>query len=84
MTKFGGNDWAVTPLFPYLLNKVNDLSLPEAILESTAIHAIFQKKAKNVKKMGKIFKNMGKNIQNLKIILKKARECMRLSHTINC
>ena len=46
MTKFGGNDWAVTTSFPYLLNKVNDLSLPEAILESTAIHAIFQKKSK--------------------------------------
>ena len=27
-TKFGGNDRAVTPSFPYPLNKVNDPSLP--------------------------------------------------------
>ena len=27
-TKFGGNDWVDTPLFPYFLNKVNDPFLP--------------------------------------------------------
>ena len=27
-TKFGGNNQAVTPSFPYLLNKVSDPSLP--------------------------------------------------------
>ena len=33
------------------------------------------------KKGGKIFENLGKNVQNLKIFWKKAGDCMRLSHT---
>ena len=36
------------------------------ILESKGMLAIFQKKGKNVKK-GKIFENLGKYVQNLKI-----------------
>ena len=34
------------------------------ILESKGMHAIFQKKGKRIK--GKIFKDAGKNVQNLK------------------
>ena len=55
------------------------------------MRAIFQKNGgggqKNVKraKKGKIFENiLGKNVQNLKIFLKRTRDCVRLSHVINC
>ena len=38
------------------------------ILEINGMHAIFQKECGNKKpKKGKIFKNLGKNVQNLKI-----------------
>ena len=37
------------------------------ILESKCMRAIFQKKSKQMMKKGKIFKNLGKNVQNLKI-----------------
>ena len=36
-------------------------------LESKGMHAIFQKKGKKMLKKGKIFENLGKNVQNLKI-----------------
>ena len=36
------------------------------ILESKGVHAIFQKKGKKRAKKGKIFQNLGKNVQNLK------------------
>ena len=39
----------------------------EPILESKSMHAIFQKKGKKMFKKGKIFENLGKNLQNLKI-----------------
>ena len=35
-------------------------------------------------KMGKIFENLGENIQNLKTFWKVASVCVRLSHVINC
>ena len=40
------------------------------ILESKSMHAIFQKKSKKRAKNGKIFANLGKNVQNLKIFEK--------------
>ena len=54
------------------------------ILESKGMHAIFQKKGKKMAKKDKIFENLGKNIQNLKIFFKRTGDCMRLSHSINC
>ena len=70
-------------------NKITHL--PGPILESKGMRAIFLKKwgggQKNVKraKKGKIFENiLGKNVQNLKIFLKRARDCVQLSHVINC
>ena len=41
------------------------LALQGSILESKGMHVIFQKKGKKMSKKGKIFKNLGKNIQNL-------------------
>ena len=38
----------------------------------------FRKKAKK----GKIFENLGENVQNLKIFLKRAGDCMRLLYVI--
>ena len=38
-----------------------------AILENKGMGAIFQKKGKEMLKKGKIFENLGQNIQNLKI-----------------
>ena len=35
-------------------------------------------------KKGKIFENLGKYVQNLKIFLKRAGGCMQLLHAINC
>ena len=35
-------------------------------------------------KKGKIFEYLGKNVQNLKIFLKRASDCMQLLHAINC
>ena len=35
-------------------------------------------------KKGKIFKNLDKNVQNLKILWKGESDCIRLSHGINC
>ena len=37
------------------------------ILESKGMLAIFQKKGKKMFKKGKIFENLGKHVQNLKI-----------------
>ena len=54
--------------YPILL-----FTLTGPILESRGMHTIFQKK-------GKIFENLGKNVQNLKIFLKKTITCVRLSH----
>ena len=48
-----------------------------SVLESKGMGTIFQK-------MGKIFENLGKNVQNLKMFWKKARDCLRQSHNINC
>ena len=42
-----------------------------------------QKESRGVNK-GNIFENLGKNVQNLKIFSKKARDCMQLMHAINC
>ena len=39
----------------------------EPILESKGMRAIFQKKGKKFFKKDKIFKNLGKNVQNFKI-----------------
>ena len=42
------------------------------ILETKDMGAIFLEKGKEVLKKGRIFKNFGKNEQNLKIFLKRA------------
>ena len=42
-----------------------------------------QKKGKKKAKKGKIFENLGKNVQNLKIFWKRAGDCMQLLHTIS-
>ena len=47
------------------------------ILESKSMRAIFQKKGKKMFKKDKIFENIGKNVQNLKIFLKRASDCVR-------
>ena len=39
--------------------------------------AIFQKKDKEMLKKGKLFKNLGQNVQNLKIFCKRAGDYMR-------
>ena len=39
--------------------------------------AIFQKKGKEMLNKGKIFENLGENVQNLKIFWKKPGECMQ-------
>ena len=56
-------------------------------LESKGMHAIFQKKGKKGKKMfkkGKIFENLGQNVQNLKIFWKRAGYYMQLLLALNC
>ena len=50
------------------------------ILESKGMHAMFKKRAKK----GKIFRNLDKYVQNLKIFLKRASGCAQLSHILNC
>ena len=57
----------------YTRSKIN-LRIPEPILKSKGICAIFQKKGKKVE-------NLGKNDQNLKIFWKRAASCVRLLHT---
>ena len=64
------------------LNTVTDMRW--LILECKGMRAISQKKGKKRLKKGKLFENLGKNVQNLKISFKKAGDCMRLLHTINC
>ena len=50
------------------------------ILDSKDVPAISQKK---VQKKGKIFENLGKNLQNLKMFWKGAASCLPLSHVWN-
>ena len=50
------------------------------ILESKDLHAMFKKRAQN----SKIFRNLYKYVQNLKIFLKRASGCVQLSHILNC
>ena len=51
-----------------LLRKVyNLLYITGPILESKGMHAVFQKKGGKMLKKGKIFENLGKNVQNFKI-----------------
>ena len=47
-------------------------------LESKGMHVFFRKRVKK----GKIFKNLCKNVQNLKIFWKRAGDCLRLSHAV--
>ena len=42
-----------------------------------------KKKGKKMLKKGKIFENLGKNIQSLKIFWKRAGDCVQLSHACN-
>ena len=35
-------------------------------------------------KKGKTFENLGKNVQNLKIFLKRAGDCLQLLPALNC
>ena len=55
-------------------------------LEGKGMCAIFQKNSKKMLKKGKIFEDLCKNVQNLKKKKnwKRAGECMRLLHAINC
>ena len=46
------------------------------ILESKGMLVIFQKKGKDRAKKGKIFENLGKNVQYMKIFLKRAGDCV--------
>ena len=65
--------------------KINSVDSNSDSLENTSraysknlgMGAIFQKKGKEMLKNGKIFKNLGKNVQNLKIFRKRAGDCMR-------
>ena len=45
-----------------------NLDMTGPILESKGMCAIFQKKSKKRAKKSKIFENLGKNVQNLKIV----------------
>ena len=58
------------------------------ILESTGMRAIFQEKGKKMfkknKKGKKYLKIFDKNVQNLKIFKKRAGDCLKLLHVINC
>ena len=56
-----------------------DLWVSGPILESTACIWFFRKIAKK----GKIFENLDKNLQNLKMFLKRAASCVRLSQAWN-
>ena len=53
------------------------------VLESKGMQAIFQKRAKNGQKnvtkgeKGKIFENLGKNVQNMKNIWKRTGDCVQ-------
>ena len=44
----------------------------------------FPEKGKEKIKKGKIFANMGENVQHLKIFWKRGGDCVRLLHAINC
>ena len=48
------------------------MTKPGPILESKDMRTIFQKKGKDRAKKGKIFENLGKNVQNLKVFWKRA------------
>ena len=54
------------------------------ILESKGMDAILHKKGKEMLKKGKTFENLGKNQQNLGVLRKRAGDCVRLSHAIDC
>ena len=69
----------MTP-FLYVLFKL----YPGPILLSKGMHVIFQNKGNKMLKKGKIFENLGKHVQNLKIFWKKAGDCVQLLHAINC
>ena len=61
-----------------------NLDMTGPILESKGMCAIFQKKGKKRAQKSKIFENQGKNVQNLKIVWKRAGDCMLLLDAINC
>ena len=51
------------------------------------MHTIFSEKGKKTVKKGKkgkMFLNLGKNVQKLKYLEKKAGDCVKLSHAIHC
>ena len=48
-----------------------------SILESKGMGMVFQKKGKEMLKKGKIFENLVKNVQNLKIFRKRTGDCVR-------
>ena len=52
------------------------IDCPGPILESKVMHVFFRKEQKK----GKIFENLGKNVQNFKIFCKKAASCVRPLH----
>ena len=56
------------------------ISISGSILESKDMCAVFQKKGQ---KKGKMFENLDKNIQNLKIFWKRAASYMHLLHAWN-
>ena len=66
------------------LSNIGGLMLSGPILESKGMLAIFQRKGNKTDKKGKIFENLGENVQNLKIFLKRAGDCLQLLHATNC
>ena len=68
--------------WPHFLSTIWTVS--RAYSRSKNIHAIFQKEGKNLLKKGKIFENLGKNVQNSKIFWKRAGDYVQLSQAINC
>ena len=53
-------------------------------LESKGMRANFQKRGNKMLKRDKIFENLAKNEQYLKIFWKRACDCLRLLQAINC
>ena len=47
------------------------------------MYVVFQKKGEKCEK-GQIFENLVENVQDLKIFLKTAGDCMQILHAINC
>ena len=58
--------------------------LTEPILERACMWFFRERAKKMLKRVNKIFENLGKNLQNLKIFWKMASDYVWFLHTINC